>query len=405
MSARVAVVDDDESLRELIASILLQRGYEVRTFEGAADARDGIPDFAPHLIVCDVDLGDGCGLDLVTRLRDQHGVAVPAILLSSLRSESDMIRGFAAGAVDYMAKPFAKDELLARCAVHLSRTGPAVRGRPGAVALPERDGLAFGRYRVVRELGAGGFGQVLLAKDEQRGGAPVALKVLSALLGEQVEPRLRFIRETYAASRLQDARVAGVLDVGAQEGRLYYAMEWVDGPSLLRRVEQGGPLAEPDALRVLRGLLQALAGLERAGVIHRDIKPDNIVLRGGKLGDPVLVDFGLAKLPFDRGVTNPDFIMGTPAYLPPEVIHGRDADARSDLYQAGLVLRHALCGEEAFPDLRGLGLLNAIASGPIPPPPVSTSPPVAALLDALLATAPADRPQTAAEALAMLPAG
>jgi CheY-like chemotaxis protein/predicted Ser/Thr protein kinase len=388
--ARIGVLEDDDDVRELIATVLEERGHIVMVWSTVAEAREGITDFEPELLVLDVELPDGCGLD-VAGTRDPSGKAIPAIILSSLRRECDILRGFVAGAVDYLTKPFSRDELLARVAVRLARTSSTERGATADIDLPRRGGLVFGRYEVERLLGHGGYGEVYLARDSERGGARVALKVLAPLAGEQVESRIRFIRETYAASRLDHPRIAGVRDVGSAQGRLYYAMDYVDGPSLHEWVAEHGPATEAQARALLRGLLEGAAALERAGIVHRDIKPDNVVLRGGRPEEPVLVDFGLAKLPFDHGVTNADFIMGTPAYLPPEVILGADAEHASDVYQVALTLRYALTCDVPFPALAGLELLNTIARSPLPPLERRVSPGLRALLTALLGHRPADR--------------
>src|SRR5438477_12957121 len=122
MPGRVAVVEDEDIVRCLLETILEDRGYEVRAFATITAATEGLRDSPPDLLIVDVRLPDGCGLDLVGSLRTDSGSRVPAIVLSGMREERDFVRGFAAGAVDYLAKPFVRDELLARCAVHLARS-------------------------------------------------------------------------------------------------------------------------------------------------------------------------------------------------------------------------------------------------------------------------------------------
>jgi serine/threonine-protein kinase len=351
-----------------------------------------------------VRLPDGCGLDLVGALRSEAGKKVPAIALSGLREERDYTRAFAVGAVDYLTKPFSRDELLARCAIHLARTCAFEPPNSIESALPEKDGLAFGRYRIERELGRGGYGKVYLAHDAHQNNAPVALKVLAPLAGEQAEARVRFIRETYALSSVHDSNVVGVLDVGSVQGRLYFSMEYIAGEGLWRRMQRQGPFDEAAARQVARGLLRALCAIEGAGILHRDIKPDNVILRDGQLDEPVLVDFGLAKRPRYRGVTDADMLVGTLCYLPPEVIRGQDPDIRGDLFALGLTLRAILTGEEVFPGLQGVELLSAIAKGPIPLPICPLSPRFARFMATLLASYPERRYASAAIALQALEA-
>jgi len=397
MPALIALVEDDESLRELVHRLFTSRGYDVLSFGSLEKARDAVETQRPDLLLTDVGLPDGSGLELVGKFNDRTGRKVPTVVLSARSREADFARGFAAGAVDYLSKPFSAEELLAKCAVHLSRT--SFGASRDADALPFEGGLTFGRYSIERELGRGGFGRVFLARDRAQGGAPVALKVLVAPACEREESRLRFLRETYTLASLADPYVVRVLDVGAVRGWNYIAMEHVVGESLAKRVVARGRIGETDARVLALGLFSALVALERAGIVHRDIKPENLILRANRIGAPVLIDFGLAKRPIDRGVTDENIIVGTPAYIPPEALQGQPIDHRSDLYGAGLTLRYALLGEEIYPELDGFELLKAIASGPLPRVTMPLSTGFAALLEELTSFDPGARPRSAERAL------
>jgi CheY-like chemotaxis protein len=401
---RVALVEDDDLLRELVVTILSGRGYSVEAFSTLTDARHALSALAPDLLISDVDLPDGCGLDLVGSLRDSTGRKIPAIILSVKKMEEDFARGFAAGAVDYLAKPFTREELLARCSVHLARNVAPTDPSAFDGELPQKDGLAFGRYRIERELGRGGYGQVFLARDTGRGDARIALKVLASTSGEHDEARLRFIRETYTLATLKHPRIAEIHEVGAASGRTYFAMEYVEGASLRGYVTNRGLLEEAEVRLVAQGLLEALAAVDRAGLVHRDIKPENVMLRNGRLDQPVLIDFGLAKRPFDRGITAAEMLVGTAAYMAPEVILGAEADRRSDIFALGLTLRYALAGADVFPNLDGIELLKAIARGPIPAPAAALTTTFGQFLSALTAVDPEQRPPDAASALERLDA-
>lgn len=394
-TATIAVLEDDADVRELVAGVLAGRGYGVREFGTLGAACAGLQDAPPDLLIVDVDLPDGCGLDLIGRVRDRSGRGVPAIVLSGRRDERDFARGFGVGAVDYLTKPFAPAELLARCGRQLQAGADAA---PGPLTL---GATVFLRYVLEAELGRGASGRVFLARDLRMRGARVALKALTPLPHEELESRIRFVRETYALARIADPHVVRVHDVGAAEGHAYAAMEYVEGPSLLARVVEGGPLSVDEATPLARGLLRALAAVGREGLVHRDVKPANVLLRGGRLDAPVLIDFGLAKLPFDRGLTQPHVMVGTPSYLAPEAIVGADPDARTDLFSLGLTLRFALTGVDVFPELRGVALLEALACGPIPLPPLPAGP-LLTLLRALLGIHPSSRPRGADEALRCL---
>ncbi|MCW8140971.1 MAG: response regulator [Planctomycetota bacterium] len=365
--ARIAVVEDEALIRALIGELLVGRGHELMEFEGCVAAYDALEQDPPDLLVCDVRLPDGSGLDMVARLRATYGdTQLPVLMLSGLKTEADFLRGYAAGATDYLAKPFTPDELLAKCQVLLARTARQGAGvNTGADHLPADDhGLAFGRYQVMSVLGQGSYGVVYSAHDVQAD-RPVALKVLSALPASQPECRLRFLRETYALSAVRCPHVAAIHDFGTSEGRLYYAMDLVPGPTVERQVRRVGVAREDELVGLLRGLARALEALAAADIVHRDLKPANVILRDGRWDRPVLVDFGLAKRPFDRGLTDAQMLIGTPGYMPPECIRGEAPDARSDLFSLGLVGRYAAMGVEAFPELTGLPLLQAMASRPV----------------------------------------
>ena len=369
---RVAVVDDEMVVRELISRVLGERGYRVEPYEGATSAYDALYDEPPDLLISDINMPDGNGLELVSRLRDRHGKdAFPVLILSTLRSESDYIRGYAAGADEYLSKPFSRDELLAKCAVMLTRvtrkTPTGLFQEMTDTPLPTGTGeLAFDRFEIRGVMGQGTYGVVYDAWD-QEGEREVALKVLSALHGAEPANRLRFIRESYALSAVSHPNVVSVVDFGVREGRLYYAMDKIDGPNLKDLVRTKPP-TEMEVVGLLRGLAEALLGLSSRDLVHRDLKPANILLREGDYAQPVLADFGLAKRTFDRGVTDPLMLMGTPGYIAPEVIVGEEACPKSDLFALGLVLRYALKGEEIFPNLKSYELLHRVAKGPIPIP-------------------------------------
>jgi len=389
---RVAVVDDEAQVREALSSVLRERGYDVVAFDCFADAYEALSRLAPDLLIADVNLGDGNGLELVARLRSLHAETFPIIILSGLSTETDFMRGFAAGASDYLSKPFTRDELLARCAIHLGRTTDE-----GTTALqhdlPREGNLAFHRYEVRSVLGRGSYGTVYEAWDSQRG-EEVALKVLAALPSSQPEARLRFLRETYALSSVRDEHVVQVIDFGVGQGRLYYAMKRVRGPTLREHIAVHGPITPDDGLVLLKGLLRALGALATADLVHRDVTPANIVLKDARVDSPVLLDFGLAKRSFDRGLTLEDVLLGTPGFVAPEAVLGQPCDARSDLFSVGVVVRFALAGREPFAQLRGMALLNHMARTRVPLP-EGLPEPLASALERLTDLDPKGRPPSA----------
>ncbi len=217
-----------------------------------------------------------------------------------------------------------------------------------------RPGDGVGPYRVLRALGEGGMGRVLLALDE-RLGRHVALKVLSGPVAGDPVARERLVREARAISRITHPNVAALYDIGEQEGDVYLAMEYVEGEPLSRRLERG-PLAVADLVALGAQIADALDAAHRQGVVHRDIKPGNVLLKSD--GTAKVVDFGLAmrlemppgSLPSepsdgpDSRITRTGFTAGTISYMSPEQARGEVPDHRSDLFSLGIVLYEAATG-------------------------------------------------------------
>lgn len=248
-------------------------------------------------------------------------------------------------------------------------------------------GSRIGTYDVGRLLGRGGMGEVYVAS---RDGVEVALKVIRADRAGSAANLKRFGREAEALLRVESPYVARVLDVGTEDGRLpFLAMELVAGSSLAEQLHGSERLELAVARQLCRDVARGLADVHRAGVVHRDIKPHNLVLTTIN-GAPrwKLVDFGIAKLDGAVQATTGRVIVGTPAYMAPEQLAGRPADARSDLYSLCLVVFRVLAGRPAFSNNR------VTQTGQHPPDPcrVPDLPlDVGLALRIGLATSPADR--------------
>jgi serine/threonine protein kinase len=202
-----------------------------------------------------------------------------------------------------------------------------------------------GRYAVERTLGGGGMAVVYLARDDELG-RPVALKVLADNLADDAQLRGRFVREARLAARLSHPNVVRVYDAGEEDGRPYIVMECVDGESLAELLLREGRL---DADRVAELGLQACAGLEhahRAGLVHRDVKPANLLLtRDGTLK---VADFGIAHAVGGTRVTEVGTVLGTATYLSPEQALGGSVTPASDLFSLGTCLYELLAGEPPY---------------------------------------------------------
>ena len=224
------------------------------------------------------------------------------------------------------------------------------------------------KYQVQSELGVGSMGAVYKA-EHVKIGRDVALKVLGRSFAREDRIRDRFVREAQATGRVEHENVVEIWDVGAtEEGLPYMVMELLDGETLAVRIDRDRRLPLGDALHVARQLLAGLAAAHEAGVVHRDVKPENIVLTDG---DHVkIVDFGFARI-LDSGkmsITQTGDLVGTPSYLPPEQSEGLRLDDRADAWAATVVLYEMVTGELPFPGHSMVEVLAAVATSEPPTP-------------------------------------
>jgi serine/threonine-protein kinase len=253
------------------------------------------------------------------------------------------------------------------------------------------------RYRVISRLGEGGMGTVYLCEHRVLR-RRFAVKVLRPELTADVELVDRFRNEAIAASRIGQENVVDVLDFGAEEdGALYYVMEALDGRSLGAVIREEGPLPVVRSLDVLDQLCRALGAAHARGVVHRDVKPDNVFLvRHDGCGDRVKVlDFGISHVPGARGaerITRAGALIGTPEYMAPEQATGSAVDGRSDVYAAGVLAYEMLTGTLPIVEETAIATLVAHQTR-VPDPPSARVPAVPPAVDALVLRALAKRPE------------
>jgi eukaryotic-like serine/threonine-protein kinase len=272
-------------------------------------------------------------------------------------------------------------------------------GRAATLIREDEDGIepgeSIGPYRVVRRLGHGGMGVVWLAHDP-RLDRQVALKLLPSHRSTDDAARRRLTEEAKAASALDHPHIATIYDIGdAPDGRLFIAMAFYEGESLRDRLERG-PLPVGEAVAVATQLADALAAAHAVGIVHRDVKPGNVILT--QSGGVKLVDFGVAKLPAARAAAS--LMAGTPPYMSPEQFRGEEVDGRADIWSLGVVLYEVLSGRRPFGGADEAALLRAIQNE-TPPELRQLNPevpaPLARIVERCLARSPATRFASASE--------
>ena len=256
---------------------------------------------------------------------------------------------------------------------------------PNHVSLGVGDTL--GEYTIDALLGRGGMGTVYLATQE-RLGRKVALKLLAHELAHDGAFRARFLRESRLAASLDHPNVIPIYDANEIEGVLYLAMRYVKGPSLRSLVQERGPLSVGETSRIADQIAGALDAAHRAALVHRDVKPANVLLAENHL---YLCDFGLAKQTTSAGTTQTGFFLGTLDYAAPEQIQGKPLDGRADVYAFGGVLYYCLTGEAPYVRDSEIALLQAHLNDP-PPVPSHVRSELPQAVDAVVARAMAKDP-------------
>ncbi|MER7457107.1 protein kinase [Micromonospora sp. NPDC126480] len=254
-------------------------------------------------------------------------------------------------------------------------------------ALPQ---LVADRYRLISPLGQGGMGRVWKARDEVLH-RDVAIKELvpppSLTNEERREMRERSLREARAIARLNHINVVRIFDVLRTDGDPWIVMEYVPSKSLQDTIAEDGPVSPARAVEIGLGVLGALKAAHKAGVMHRDIKPGNVLL--GSDGRVVLTDFGLATIPGDPNVTRTGLVLGSPAYIAPERARDGTAGPEADLWSLGATLYAAVEGKSPYARPSAIATLAALATEPLPPP--KNAGPLRPVLNGLLRKDPEER--------------
>jgi serine/threonine protein kinase len=349
---KILVVEDETAIRNNVVSMLRMEGFDVVEASNGRSALAMAREHIPGLILSDVMMPELDGYGLLELLRaDPLTATIPLIFLSARTDRADRRRGMNLGADDYLGKPFTHGELLEAVSARIKRNqtfGKAdTTSRAGVnlgTSAKVRPPVAVKGYRILRKIGSGGMSEVFLAVREadQR---ELALKVLDTGRDEDLALLHRFIQEYALLAQIDHPNVAKIYDQGIADAHAFLSMEYFAGGDIKRRISAG--LTQHEVLGVTLQVALALVQIHALGIVHRDVKPDNLMLRQD--GSVALIDFGIAKhADHALGHTMHGEIIGSPYYLSPEQASGQPVSAASDIYCLGVIFHEMLTGERPY---------------------------------------------------------
>lgn len=348
---RILIIDDDEDLRTLLAHYLRQEWPDAKL-----DQYDPLDRPMPHasfplgsydVVILDYMLGRGDGLEWLAAFK-QRADCPKILFLTGAGNEIIAVRAMKAGADDYQRKQEMTRERLVASVRELTldaaekTLSPEIAARMAAHSLGAR--IRIPGIKVLHLIGEGGAARVYLASRE-RDDEPLVVKILRAEITADRRALARFMEEYALVERIQSLHVARIFDHGTSEEHAYLVMEFFEGGDLQKRLA-GKALPPEQALRTFRELMIALGDIHEKGILHRDLKPQNLMFRSD--GSLAVVDFGIAKHVDAIDMTGQGEILGTPRYMSPEQVQGKTLDLRTDIYSAGVLLYQMLTGRHLF---------------------------------------------------------
>lgn len=409
--AALLVVEDDPDSRDMLTRRLQRQGHAVTAVEDGGLALDALARGPFDLVILDLLMPGLSGLDVLRAIRLEHSPReLPVIMVTARTDSEDVVAAMSLGATDYVAKPVDFPVLLARIEAQLRLRAP--QGDRPAPPLPvEALGVGAvleGRYAIEGALGQGGFSVVYRARQITTG-QEVAVKLLRPDRAGDAVPAAElglFRREMEVIGRLRHPHIVRLIDWGVlRGGHPFTVLELVEGETLAELVARQGPLAPEEARRLLLQVLEALSCAHRAGVVHLDLKPQNVmVVSTGFRRSALVLDFGLAAIA-DAPEAPGAGLRGTPSYIAPERLRREPVTGQADLYAWGLMLLEALTGEVAMrKHTRAATVLQHLRDDPVPIPAAVTNPDLRQVIARAAAKRPADRFASADEAIAALEA-
>ncbi len=348
---RVLLIDDDEDLRTLLTHYIKGRWADAKVDDydpiekDFPDAKFPLGDY--DVLILDYMLGRGDGLEWLQRFK-QRADCPKILFLTGAGNEIIAVRAMKAGADDYQRKQELTREKLLNSLRDLTAsdkertTSPELSARIEGVSLGSK--IRIPGIKVLHLIGEGGTARVYLASRESDD-EPLVVKILRNEITAENTALARFMEEYSLVERIQSRHVARIHDHGTVDGHTYLVMEFFEGGDLSKRLADQA-VAPEEALRIFRELMFALGDIHEKGVLHRDLKPQNIMFRND--GSLAIVDFGIAKHIDAIDRTGHGEILGTPRYMSPEQVQGRALDLRTDIYSAGVLLYQMLAGRHLF---------------------------------------------------------
>jgi len=348
---RILLIDDDEDLRNLLSRYIRGQWPDAQIDAYDPLERDlpglGFPLGSYDVVVLDYMLGRGDGLEWLKTLKQREDC--PKVLfLTGAGNEIIAVRAMKAGADDYQRKQeLTREKLISSIreltASPIERTvSPDLASRLEGHSLGAK--VQIPGIKVLHMIGEGGTARVYLASREDDD-EPLVVKILRQEIVLNKKALERFMEEYAMVERIQSRHVARILGHGNYENHAYLVMEFFEGGDLMKRLA-GKPVPPGEALRFFRELMFALGDIHEKGILHRDLKPQNLMFRQD--GSLAIVDFGIAKNIAAADRTGQGEILGTPRYMSPEQVQGRALDLRTDIYSAGVLLFQMLTGKHMF---------------------------------------------------------
>lgn len=373
---RILIIDDDEDLRNLLGHYI--RGHWADALvDGYDPLSHDLPDASFPLgtydvLILDYMLGRGDGLEWLQALK-RRADCPKVLFLTGAGNEIIAVRAMKSGADDYQRKQEMTREKLIKSIRELT-AGPMEHTVSPEIAA-SMEGRSLGEQvripgiRVLHLIGEGGTARVYLAS-RQSDDEPLVVKLLRSEITSDKKSLARFMEEYALVERIQSRHVARIFGHGQSGPHAYLVMEFFEGGDLNKRLGSRA-LAPEEALRLFRELMFALGDIHEKGILHRDLKPQNLMFRDD--GSLAIVDFGIAKdiAAVDR--TGHGEVLGTPRYMSPEQVQGRVLDLRTDIYSAGVLLYQMLTGRHLFDGETAVEVALHHLNTPPPPLPENLS--------------------------------